>query len=258
MADQSDTTLNETVYKSFSAEESLVVAEKPASEKDPPAKTDKDLAAKDKSTKIAFEVEELEVEEILNKSFVEVVPSKPEVELIEMEKKTTRKDSLGLAEDLSLVIDDDEEDDDVVVKRATSKDKELKDATNKDKEVKDVTNKDKEVKEVTKKTEDFDLLILTDEPEQIIDLKENERQKDVEKQVGLSLEKKGSKCRGVENRSENMKLEMEARVNVTRIRTRSASVKEDTQSKVNCKCAMCIGKKAYKCWFIYIRVSQKL
>ena len=217
LADQSDTTLNETVYKSFSAEESLVVAEKPV-ENDPVAKTDEDLGMKEKSTKITSEVEE-----VLNKSFVEVnIPSEPEVvELIEIEKEPeTLKEPLGPAEDLSLVIDDDEEDDNGVVKELT----------NKDKEVEELTNKDEEVKEATNKNDDFELLILTDEPEPMVELKGNPG-KCLEKQRGL--EKKGRKSRGsAEKKSENVKLDMDVRVDVARIRTRSASVKENTPKKV--------------------------
>ena len=216
MADQSDATLNETVYKSFSAEESLV-AEKPV-ENDPVAKTDEDLGIKEKSTEVVPEIEK-----VLNKSFVEVnIPSEPEVvELIEIEKEPeTLKEPLGPAEDLSLVIDDDEEDDNDVVKELT----------NKDKEVEELTNKDKEVKEATNETEDFELLILTDEPEQIIELKEKPG-KCLEKQRGL--EKKGRKSRGsAQKKSENVKLDMDVRVDVARIRTRSASVKENTPKKV--------------------------
>merc|ERR1719500_1572732 len=91
----------------------------------------------------------LKLRSVPNKSFVEVVvPSKAEVEVVEIEKPTTRKESLGPSEDLSLVIDDDEEDDDgvVVVNEAMSKDKEVKEAMSKDKEVKESTNKDKKVK----------------------------------------------------------------------------------------------------------------
>ena len=229
LADQTDATLNETVYKSFSAEESLVT-EKPA-ENHPLSKTDEE----EKSIQI-----DPEVESVLNKSFVEeVVPSKAEVEVIEIEKPTTRKESLGPSEDLSLVIDDDEEDDDgvVVVKEAMNKDKEVKEATN---EV---------AKESIRKTDDFDLLILTDEPELIAELKENDG-KSVQKHENLSLglEKKGSKCRGaVEKKSEKVEVrveklkfrmeDLEVRVDVARTRTRSASVKENTNTpkKVNCE-----------------------
>ena len=216
LADQSDTTLNETVYKSFCAEEPLV-AEKPV-ENDPVTETDEDLGIKEKSFEITSEVEE-----VLNKSFVEVkVPSEPEVvELIEIEKEPeTLKEPLGPAEDLSLVIDDDEEDDDDVVKELT----------NNDIEVEELTNKDKEVKEAINKTEDFELLILTDEPEPIVELKEKPG-KCLEKQRGL--ERKGRKSRGsAEKKSENVKLDMDVRVDVARIRTRSASVKENTPKKV--------------------------
>lgn len=241
LADQTDATLNETVYKSFSAEESLVT-EKPAGN-DPLSKTDEE----EKSIQI-----DPEVESVLNKSFVEVVvPSKAEVEVVEIEKPTTRKESLGPSEDLSLVIDDDEEDDDgvVVVKEAMNKDKEVNEAMNKGKKVKEATNE--VAKESIRKTDDFDLLILTDEPELIAELKENDG-KSVEKpencQKSLGLEKKGSKCRGaVEKKSEKVEVrveklkfrmeDLEVRVDVARTRTRSASVKENTNTpkKVNCE-----------------------
>ena len=239
LADQTDATLNETVYKSFSAEESLVT-EKPAGNH-PLSKTDE----VEKSIQI-----DPEVGSVLNTSFVEVVvPSKAEVEVVEIEKPTTRKESLGPSEDLSLVIDDDEEDDDgvVVVKEAMNKDKEVNEAMNKGKKVKEATNE--VAKESIRKTDDFDLLILTDEPELIAELKENYG-KSVEKpencQKSLGLEKKGSKCRGaVEKKSEKVEVrveklkfrmeDLEVRVDVARTRTRSASVKENTNKKVNCE-----------------------
>ena len=237
-ADQTDATLNETVYKSFSAEESLVT-EKPAENDQPLSNTDDE----EKSIQI-----DPEVESVLNKSFVEVVvPSKAEVEVIEIEKPTTRKESLGPSEDLSLVIDDDEEDDDgvVVVKEAMNKDKEVNEAMNKGIKVKEATNE--VAKESIRKTDDFELLILTDEPELIAELKENYG-KSVQKQeyASLGLEKKGSKCRGaVEKKSEKVEVrveklkfrmeDLEVRVDVARTRTRSASVKENTNKKVNCE-----------------------
>merc|ERR1719500_640075 len=85
----------------------------------------------------------LKLRSVPNKSFVEVVvPSKAEVEVVEIEKPTTRKESLGPSEDLSLVIDDDEEDDDgvVVVKEAMNKDKEANEAMNKGIKVMEATN----------------------------------------------------------------------------------------------------------------------
>merc|ERR1719500_1904737 len=143
LADHTDATLNETVYKSFSAEESLVT-EKPAGNH-PLSKTDE----VEKSIQI-----DPEVESVPNKSFVEVVvPSKAEVEVVEIEKPTTRKESLGPSEDLSLVIDDDEEDDDgvVVVKEAMNKDKGVNEAMSKDKEVNEAMSKDKGVNEAMSK-----------------------------------------------------------------------------------------------------------
>jgi len=256
-----DETLNETVYKSFSAEESLVAEKAPVN--DPLSKKDEQaLDINEKLTQI-----DPEVESVLNKSFVEVVapskpevevpskpevvvPLKPEVEVIEIEKPTTRKESLGPSEDLSLVIDDDSEDDDDVVvekamdndkevkeaarkdkevKEAVGKDKEAKEAASKDKEVKEAVGKDKEAKEVTDKTDNFDLLILTDEPELIVELRENEG-KSVEKKERSSPEKKGNNCRG-----DGGKKFLEVRVDVARIRTRSTSVKENAPQKGSCK-----------------------
>ena len=171
-----DQTLDETVYKSFSAEESIVTEK--VAENDPVAKTDENLEIEDKSAEITSPVEK-----VLNKSFVEI----PEVELVDSEMSSTQKAHLDQVQDLSLVIDISEEN------------------------------------HATNRTDNFELLILTEEPEKIVDLNLG---KCVGKQRGRSLEKRGK----------SVKLDMTARVDLAKIRTRSASAKENSPKKVS-QCA---------------------
>ena len=171
-----DATLDETVYKSFSAEESIVTEK--VAENDPVAKADENIEIGDKSVEITSPVEK-----VLNKSFVEI----PEVELVDTEESSTQKAHLDQVQDLSLVIDISEEN------------------------------------HTTNRTDNFDLLILTEEPEKIVDLNLG---KCMGKQRGRSLEKRGK----------SVKLDMTARVDLAKIRTRSASAKENSPKKVS-ECA---------------------
>ena len=171
-----DQTLDETVYKSFSAEESIVTEK--VAENESVAKADENLEIGDKSAEITSPVEK-----VLNKSFVEI----PEVELVDTKESSTQKAHLDQVQDLSLVIDISEEN------------------------------------HATDKTDNFDLLILTEEPEKIVDLNLG---KCVGKQRGRSLEKRGKSA----------KLDMDARVDLAKIRTRSASAKENSPKKVS-ECA---------------------
>ena len=93
-----DATLDETVYKSFSAEESIVTEK--VAENESVAKADENLEMGDKSAEITSPVEK-----VLNKSFVEI----PEVELVDSEMSSTLKAHLDQVQDLSLVIDISEE-----------------------------------------------------------------------------------------------------------------------------------------------------
>ena len=171
-----DQTLDETVYKSFSAEESIVTEK--VAENESVAKADENLEIEHKSAEITSPVEK-----VLNKSFVEI----PEVELVDTKEPSTQKAHLDQVQDLSLVIDISEEN------------------------------------HATNRTDNFDLLILTEEPEKIVDLNLG---KCVGKQRGRSLEKRGK----------SVKLDMAARVDLAKIRTRSASAKENSPKKVS-QCA---------------------
>ena len=239
--------LNETVYKSFTSEESIL-AEKPVD-----AETKRDSQIQDK-------VVEVEVAEALDKNLVDI-PSKPEVELIDIEKSSASKKNV---DDLKLVIDDDEEVN-VVGKHAND---ELvvviKEAVNNNEGMmgeKETNKEDEAAKEVVEKPDEFDLLILTDEPEQIEDLKEPSGKSDLTKRSrrsrsrneagGVAVKKKlethERKARGEADKLEkgnenpsrrktnNEKLEMGVRVDVARIRTRSASAKTNANLQVQSK-----------------------
>ena len=239
--------LNETVYKSFTSEESIL-AEKPVD-----AETKRDSQIQDK-------VVEVEVAEALDKNLVDI-PSKPEVELIDIEKSSASKKNV---DDLKLVIDDDEEVN-VVGKHAND---ELvvviKEAVNNNEGMmgeKETNKEDEAAKEVVEKPDEFDLLILTDEPEQIEDLKEASGKSDLTKRSrrsrsrneagGVAVKKKlethERKARGEADKLEkgnenpsrrktnNEKLEMGVRVDVARIRTRSASAKTNANLQVQSK-----------------------
>ena len=237
--------LNETVYKSFTSEESIL-AEKPVD-----AETKRDSQIQDK-------VVEVEVAEALDKNLVDI-PSQPEVELIE--KSLAPKKNV---DDLKLVIDDDEE---VNVVEKPANDElvvVIKEAVNNNEGMmgeKETNKEDEAAKEVVEKPDEFDLLILTDEPEQIEDLKELSGKSDLTKRSrrsrsrneagGVAAEKKletnGRKARGEADKLEkgnenpsrrktnNEKLEMGVRVDVARIRTRSASAKTNANLQVQSK-----------------------
>ena len=239
--------LNETVYKSFTSEESIL-AEKPVD-----AETKRDSQIQDK-------VVEVEVAEALDKNLVDI-PSKPEVELIDIEKSVARKKKV---DNLKLVIDDDEEVN--VVEEPANEELVvvIKEAVNNNEGMmgeKETNKEDEAAKEVVEKPDEFDLLILTDEPEQIEDLKELSGKSDLTKRSrrsgsrneagGVAAEKKletnGRMARGEadklekgnENpsrrRTNNDKLEMGVRVDVARIRTRSASAKTNANLQVQSK-----------------------
>ena len=239
--------LNETVYKSFTSEESIL-AEKPDD-----AETKRDSQIQDK-------VVEVEVAEALDKNLADI-PSKPEVELVDIEKSGAPKKNV---DDLKLVLDDDEE---VNVVEEPASDKMvvvIKEAVNNNEGMmgeKETNKEDEAAKEVVEKPDEFDLLILTDEPEQIEDLKEPSGKSDLTKRSrrscsrneagGVAAEKKLETNRrmargeadklekGNENpsrrRTNNGKLGMGVRVDVARIRTRSASVKTNTNLQVQFK-----------------------
>ena len=239
--------LNETVYKSFTSEESIL-AEKPVD-----AETKRDSQIQDK-------VVEVEVAEALDKNLVDI-PSKPEVELIDIEKSVAPMKNV---DDLKLVIDDDEE---VNVVEEPANDElvvVIKEAVNNNEGMigeKETNKQDEAAKEVVEKPDEFDLLILTDEPEQIEDLKEPSGKSDLTKRSrrsrsrneagGVAAEKKletnGRMARGEadklekgnENpsrrRTNNDKLGMGVRVDVARIRTRSASAKPNPNLQVQFK-----------------------
>ena len=240
--------LNETVYKSFTSEESIL-AEKPVD-----AETKRDSQIEDK-------VVEVEVAEALDKNLVDIPPSKPEVELIDIEKSVARKKKV---DNLKLVIDDDEE---VNVVEEPANDElvvVIKEAVNNNEGMmgeKETNKEDEAAKEVVEKPDEFDLLILTDEPEQIEDLKEASDKSDLTKRSrrsrsrneagGVAVKKKlethERKARGEADKLEkgnenpsrrktnNEKLEMGVRVDVARIRTRSASAKTNANLQVQSK-----------------------
>ena len=239
--------LNETVYKSFTSEESILA------EKSDDAETKRDSQIQDK-------VVEVEVAEALDKNLVDI-PSKPEVELIDIEKSVAPKKNV---DDLKLVLDDDEE---VNVVEEPANDElvvVIKEAVNNNEGMmgeKETNKEDEAAKEVVEKPDEFDLLILTDEPEQIDDLKEPSGKSDLTKRSrrsrsrneagGVAAEKKletnGRMARGEADKLEkgnenpsrrktnNEKLEMGVRVDVARIRTRSASAKTNANLQVQSK-----------------------
>ena len=239
--------LNETVYKSFTSEESIL-AEKPVD-----AETKRDSQIQDN-------VVEVEVAEALDKNLVDI-PSKPEVELIDIEKSVAPKKNV---DDLKLVLDDDEE---VNVVEEPANDElvvVIKEAVNNNEGMmgeKETNKQDEAAKEVVEKPDEFDLLILTDEPEQIDDLKESSGKSDLTKRSrrsrsrneagGVAAEKKletnGRMARGEADklekgnetpsrrRTNNEKLGMGVRVDVARIRTRSASGKANAKQQVQFK-----------------------
>ena len=239
--------LNETVYKSFTSEESIL-AEKPVD-----AETKRDSQIQDK-------VVEVEVAEALDKNLVDI-PSKPEVELIDIEKSVAPKKNV---DDLKLVLDDDEE---VNVVEEPANDElvvVIKEAVNNNEGMmgeKETNKEDEAAKEVVEKPDEFDLLILTDEPEQIEDLREpsgksgltkrSRRSRSRNEAGGVAAEKKletnGRMARGEADKLEkgnenpsrrktnNEKLGMGVRVDVARIRTRSASAKTNANLQVQSK-----------------------
>ena len=239
--------LNETVYKSFTSEESILA------EKSDDAETKRDSQIQDK-------VVEVEVAEALDKNLVDI-PSKPEVELIDIEKSVAPKKNV---DDLKLVLDDDEE---VNVVEEPANDElvvVIKEAVNNNEGMmgeKETNKEDEAAKEVVEKPDEFDLLILTDEPEQIEDLREPTGKSDLTKRSrrsrsrneagGVAAEKKletnGRMARGEADKLEkgnenpsrrktnNEKLEMGVRVDVARIRTRSASAKTNANLQVQSK-----------------------
>ena len=236
--------LNETVYKSFTSEESIL-AEKPGD-----AEIKRDSQIQDK-------VVEVEAAEALDKNLVDI-PSKPEVELLDIEKSVAPKKNV---DDLKLVIDDDEE---VNVVEEPASDElvvVIKEAVNNNEGMmgeKESNKQDEAAKEVVEKPDEFDLLILTDEPEQIDDLKKPSGKSDLTKRsrrsrsrneaggvaVKKKLETNGWMARGEADklgkgnetpsrrRTNNEKLGMGVRVDVARIRTRSLSVKANANLQV--------------------------